>query len=140
VKNLRFWVGPRTKTGRRDVVALASAEVLYLRMMTERPRELLAKDRWLFTTPDGRRVTDFGRLAKRWFAFTGVTHNARGEARSLYSCRHTYITAALALGHSTHMVAVNCGTSTSMIDRFYSKLTASLNASLLSGRVRRGGS
>ena len=56
-----------------------------------------------------------------------------GEVRTLCSCRHTYIINALSMGLSTHLVAVNCGTSTAMIDRFYSKLTASMNASPLSG-------
>ncbi|MCB4821233.1 tyrosine-type recombinase/integrase [Roseicella aerolata] len=138
VKNLRLWVSDDTKTGKREVVALPRGERVVYGMALARIKERRAADKWLFATPEARRVTDFGRLAKRWFAFAGMTTNPRGEARTLYSCRHTYITNALAMGLSTHLVAVNCGTSTAMIDRFYSKITASLNASLLSGRVRRG--
>ena len=34
-----------------DVVALATAEVLYLSERRQQLRELLTKDQWLFTTP-----------------------------------------------------------------------------------------
>ena len=135
VKNLRLWVGSNTKTGKREVVALPRAERVVYGMALAREPKVRASDQWLFATPNGRRVTEFGRLAKRWFAFAGVSKNPRGEARTLYSCRHSYITTALGtLRLSTHIVAINCGTSTAMIDRFYSKVTYSLNASLLSGR------
>jgi integrase len=139
VNTLRLWVSDDTKTGKREAVAMPRGERVVFSMALVRSKERRSKDQWLFATPKGRRVTDFGRLAKRWFAFAGMTLNPRGEARSLYSCRHTYITNALAMGLSTHLVAVNCGTSTAMIDRFYSKVTASLNASQLSGRSRRSG-
>lgn len=72
---------------------------------------------------------------KAWLLFAKVRTNPRGEPRSVYSCRHTYITNALNRGLSTHLIAVNCGTSTDMIDKFYSKVSASLNASKLSGRA-----
>lgn len=135
IKNLRLWVSDDTKTGKREVVALPGAEVVIMRMRAERTKAQVQPDQWLFTTTAGRRVTDFGRLMKAWLLFAKVRTNPRGEPRSVYSCRHTYITNALNRGLSTHLIAVNCGTSTDMIDKFYSKVSASLNASKLSGRA-----
>jgi hypothetical protein len=41
--------------------------------------------------------------------------NPLGEKRTIYSCRHTYTTSALAEGFSTHIVSKQVGTGTPMI-------------------------
>jgi integrase len=62
--------------------------------------------------------------------------NPRGEKRTIFSCRHTYVTWALAEGLSTHMLSKQVGTGTQMMDKHYSNVSSSMNASLLIGRTR----
>ncbi|WP_415899290.1 tyrosine-type recombinase/integrase [Neptuniibacter sp. QD48_11] len=51
--------------------------------------------------------------------------------KTLYSFRHTYITRMLMKGKDVHLVAKATGTSTAMIDKYYSKLTAIMNRNAL---------
>ena len=60
-----------------------------------------------------------------------------GKKRTLYSIRHFYITISLMKGFDIHIVAKQCGTSTTMIDKYYSKLIPTLRADLLSGRYEK---
>lgn len=53
-------------------------------------------------------------------------YNIEGN-KTLYSFRHTYITRMLSKGVAIHLVAKATGTSTAMIDKYYSKLTAVMN-------------
>jgi integrase len=103
-------------------------------MALTRDAQRKRKDQPLFATPDRRRINSVAGQFSRWLRFAGLTTNPRGERRTIYSCRHTYMTEALAAGHSVHVIAKQCGTGTDMIDRFYSKVSASMNASQLSGR------
>jgi len=134
IRNMRVWVADDSKTGRRDAVAFARGEVTVTAMALARDAERKRKDQPLFVTPDGRRINSFAGQFASWLRFAGLLKNARGETRTIYCCRHTFITEALAVGHSHHLIAQQCGTGTGMIDRFYSKVSASLNASQLSGR------
>lgn len=136
IKNMRVWVADDSKTGKRDAIAFARGEMAVWRMALERmgKPELKRPDQPLFVTPDGRRINSFAGQFASWLTFAGLLKNARGETRTIYCCRHTYITEALAVGHSHHLIAQQCGTGTGMIDKFYSKVSASLNASQLSGR------
>ena len=66
-------------------------------------------------------------LFKRLLEDADLLYDAHGQARTLYSCRHTYAT--LRLLHKevpVHTLAVNMGTSVAMIERHYSHLTARL--------------
>jgi len=56
------------------------------------------------------------------------------KPRSLYSLRHTYATFALADGRNIHKLAVQMGTSVGMLEKYYSKVSARLNAKEHSGR------
>jgi integrase len=49
----------------------------------------------------------------------------------LYSLRHTYATAELLSGTDIHTLARQMGTSVSMLERHYSKLTATMAAGQL---------
>ncbi len=137
VRNVRIWVANDSKTGKRDPVTRAYAEVTIMAMMLDRlgKPELKLPDQPVFVTPDGQRPANFAGQFGRWLDFAGILKNARGEKRSIYSCRHTYITWALSAGFTTHEVSRQVGTSTGMIDRFYSKVSSSMNASRLSGRT-----
>ena len=59
---------------------------------------------------------------------------ADGKNRSLYSLRHTYATSALAAGRDIHKLAVQMGTSVEMLEKFYSKVSARMNAAEHAGR------
>jgi integrase len=134
-RNQRIWVGDG-KTGRRDPIIRSHGEVTIMAMMMERRADLKRPDQPIFVTPDGTSVVNFATPFERWLQFAGLLTNPRGEKRTIYSCRHTYITWALAEGLSTHIVSKQVDTSTPMMDRHYSKVSSSMNASLLSGRTR----
>ena len=135
-RNLRIWVADDSKTGRRDLVIRCQGEVTIMAMMLERKPEFKRPDRPIFITPEGISLASFAAPFERWLQFAGLLTNPRGGKRTIYSCRHAYITWALAEGFTTHIVSKQVGTGTSMMDKHYSKVTSSMNASLLSGRTR----
>jgi integrase len=63
---------------------------------------------------------------------TGLRKSRTGEDRTLYSLRHTYATFEL-LEHKTdiHTLSKQMGNSAAMIERHYSKLTATMAADKL---------
>ena len=67
---------------------------------------------------------------------TGLLTRARtGQNRTLYSFRHTYATFALLNdGKDIHTLAIQMGTSISMIERHYSHLTPRLRKEMLTGK------
>lgn len=56
------------------------------------------------------------------------------KRRSLYSLRHTYATFALADGRDIHKLAVQMGTSVRMLELYYSKISAVMNAEEHAGK------
>jgi integrase len=63
---------------------------------------------------------------------TGLLKNSEGQNRTLYSLRHTYATLALLDGGTDiHTLSKQMGNSAAMIERHYSKLTATLAADRL---------
>ena len=54
-----------------------------------------------------------------------------GQQRTLYSLRHTYATIELMSGTDIHTLARQMGTSVIMLERHYSKLTATMAAQQL---------
>lgn len=58
----------------------------------------------------------------------GLMKSADGQNRTLYSLRHTYATLALLEGMDIHTRAKQMGNSAAMIERHYSKLTATMAA------------
>ncbi len=55
------------------------------------------------------------------------------EERSLYSCRHTYITQQLLKGVSIYIIANQCGNSVKMIEDYYSKVKPLMSAAAITG-------
>ena len=93
-------------------------------------------DEYLFVDRNGERIhTDALRGSFTQFL---IKHDMRvgadGKPRSLYSLRHTYATLALIDGRDIHKLAVQMGTSVEMLEKFYSKVSARLNADEHSGR------
>ena len=59
---------------------------------------------------------------------TGLLKNEDGQNRTLYSLRHTYATFELLQnGTDIHTLSKHMGNSAAMIERHYSKLTATID-------------
>jgi integrase len=86
----------------------------------------------VFRASDG---TVFARLDSTWANLmrdSGLLRAATGQRRSLYSLRHTYATLALMRGEvDIHTLSRKLGNSVTMIERYYSKLTATMAAERL---------
>jgi integrase len=96
---------------------------------------LFQVDELVFRLPDGnapeheRLVVNFKKLLEK----NALRLDAHGNKRTLYSLRHTYATLALLNGMSMETLAVQMGTSITMIERHYSKLKPQMHAHALSG-------
>lgn len=137
VKYLRVWVDG--KTGGRWLIAKHELAAVLLRLHS-RQRDIAGKPfesvlgrhkGWLFRTADGRRPYSFNGLFRRLLRHAELLTNNTGETRTLYSLRHTYATAELLAGTEIHTLAKQMGTSVAMLERHYSKLTATLAAGRL---------
>lgn len=82
-------------------------------------------------------------LQRQWevlMEYTGLETSVAGEARTIYSLRHTAIMYRLIFGDgiNTLMLARNARTSVEMIDRFYAKpLTGEMNVGMLQSKRRK---
>ena len=74
----------------------------------------------------------FSRLPNRRVSDAGLAKDmSTRQQRTLYSLRHTYATMELLAGTDIHTLARQMGTSVLMLERHYSKLTASMAAEQL---------
>jgi integrase len=63
---------------------------------------------------------------------SGMAKSSKGSVRTLYALRHTYVTLKLLTGNiDIHTLSKQTGNSTAMIERHYSKLTATMAAEKL---------
>ena len=87
----------------------------------------------LFTFSNGYQPTSLNGAFKRLMRDSGLLQDANAQNRTLYSLRHTYATLEL-LRASTdiHTLAKQMGNSAAVIERHYSKLTATMAAERLS--------
>jgi integrase len=134
VRYMRVWVDG--KTGGRWLIAKHELAAVLLRLHS-RQRDIAQKPfdsvlgrhkGWLFRTEDGHRPHNFNGLFRRLLRHAELLENNSGETRTLYSLRHTYATAELLVGTDIHILAKQMGTSVTMLERHYSKLTATLAA------------
>jgi integrase len=137
VKYLRVWVDG--KTGGRWLIAKHELAAV-LRRLHARQRDIASKPfdavlgrhkAYVFRTVDGRRPYSFNGLFRRLLRHAELLTNGAGETRTLYSLRHTYATMELLAGTDIHTLAKQMGTSVLMLERHYSKLTATLAAEQL---------
>jgi len=135
---LRIWVSG--KTGGRWLIAKHRAaealERLALRqtavgMSLEKTIERQLPLR-VFAFDDGSQPYGLLGTFKRLLAAAGLSRDmSSGQQRTLYSLRHTYATMELLAGTDIHTLARQMGTSVGMLERHYSKLTATLAAERL---------
>ncbi len=139
VRYLRIWVDG--KTGGRWLIAKHRA-VDVLKRLHARQADIKDIDfeslfatrvpHKLFRFSTGYQPPSFNGTFRRLMRDTGLLKNAEGQTRTLYSLRHTYATLEL-LRHSTdiHTLSKQMGNSAGMIEKHYSKLTATMAADKL---------
>ena len=139
VRYLRIWVDG--KTGGRWLIAKHRAvDVLKrLHQRQEDVKSIAFEDLLttrvpykLFRFSDGYQPPSLNGTFRRLMRDSGLEKNEQGQTRTLYSLRHTYATLQL-LNNSTdiHTLSKQMGNSAAMIERHYSKLTATMAAERL---------
>jgi integrase len=139
VRYLRIWVDG--KTGGRWLIAKHRAVVVLKRLHSRQADishipfdDLLTRrvTQKLFRFGDGYQPSSLNGSFRRLMRDSGLEKNSEGQTRTLYSLRHTYATFEL-LEHSTdiHTLAKQMGNSAAMIEKHYSKLTATMAAARL---------
>lgn len=133
------------KRGKRELIA-RDLTIAYLNRIAmnnpnirQRTIENVIKaklDEYVFVDRNGDRIhTDtLRRSFTQFLNKNNMRIGADGKPRSLYSLRHTYATLALLDGRDIHKLAVQMGTSVEMLEKFYSKVSARMNADEHSGR------
>jgi integrase len=139
VKYLRIWVDG--KTGGRWLIAKHRA-VDVLRRLHARQRDISEMSfdalfearvpHKLFRFSDGYQPPSLNGTFRRLMRDTGLLKNSEEQNRTLYSLRHTYATMELLRkGTDIHTLSRQMGNSAAMIERHYSKLTATMAADRL---------
>jgi integrase len=139
VRYIRIWVDG--KTGGRWLIAKHRAVDVLLRLQ-QRQDDIkhLTLDTVLstrvthkiFRFSNGYHPHSFVGTFRRLMRDSGLALTADGQNRTLYSFRHTYATLALLEGGTDiHTLSKQMGNSAAMIERHYSKLTATMAADRL---------
>ena len=139
VRYLRVWVDG--KTGGRWLIAKHRAVDVLKRLharqedIAELSFETTFAERVphkLFRFSDGYQPPSLNGTFRRLMRDTGLLKNEDGQNRTLYSLRHTYATFELLRGGTDiHTLSKQMGNSAAMIERHYSKLTATMAADKL---------
>ena len=139
VRYLRIWFDG--KTGGRWLIAKHRAVDVLKRLHARQTDlkhisfdELFAErvPHLLFRFADGYQPPSMNGTFRRLMRDTGLLKNTEGQTRTLYSLRHTYATFEL-LNNKTdiHTLSKQMGNSALMIEKHYSKLTATMAAEKL---------
>ena len=136
-KYLRIWVSG--KTGPRYLIAKHEVIKVLERLMrwhnlgyTGLNGAIEAKlDRVIFCLPNGKQISNMENIFRNLMVRSQMRKDIGGQNRTLYSLRHTYATQALASGIDIHTLAKQMGTSVGMIEKHYSKMTATMAADKL---------
>jgi integrase len=136
VRYLRIWVNG--KTGGRWLIAKHRAVDVLKRLHSRQQAhngiefEQLLKERTahkLFTFTDGYQPPSLNGTFRRLMRDSGLEKSEDGKNRTLYSLRHTYATLELIENDTNiHTLSKQMGNSSAMIERHYSKLTATMAA------------
>ena len=135
---LRIWVSG--KTGGRWLIAKHRAATALERLAQRQrsvsmslPDAIAARlPQRVFTLDDGSQPYGLAGTFQRMLAAAGLSRDmSTGQQRTLYSLRHTYATIELMSGTDIHTLARQMGTSVIMLERHYSKLTATMAADKL---------
>lgn len=139
VRYLRVWVDG--KTGGRWLIAKHAA-VEVLKRLHARQKDICEMSfettftervpHLLFRFSDGHQPHSLVGTFRRLMRDSGLLVDGAGQTRTLYSLRHTYATLALLDGGADiHTLSKQMGNSAAMIERHYSKLTATMAADRL---------
>ena len=139
VRYLRIWVDG--KTGGRWLIAKHTAVAVLERLHARQSDiagisfdQLLTSNcsQLVFRCADLHQPARVDGMFKRLLKDTGLLQTGSGQVRTLYSLRHTYATLELLEnGTDIHTLARQMGNSVLMIERHYSKLTATMAAASL---------
>ena len=139
VRYIRIWVDG--KTGGRWLIAKHRAVDVLLRLQQRQADikhftldEVLSTrvTHKIFRFSNGYHPHSFVGTFRRLMRDSGLALTADGQNRTLYSLRHTYATLALLEGGTDiHTLSKQMGNSAAMIERHYSKLTATMAADRL---------
>ena len=135
---LRIWVSG--KTGGRWLIAKHRAADVLERLALRQTAVGMSLETTIaaklpqkvFTLDDGSQPYALAGTFMRMLAAAGLSKDkATGQQRTLYSLRHTYATMELLSGTDIHTLAKQMGTSVAMLEKHYSKLTATMAAAEL---------
>lgn len=122
------------KTGPREVMASNELTDVVKAIWHQQPAPAPDQRLWVKSGAEGvnKFIYQFGDLLDR----LGMTQDANGNERTLYSLRHTYFTDRLTLLHvPVDKLALNGGTSVAMITKHYSHLEIRNHIQLLAQRL-----
>ena len=135
---LRLWV--TGKTGARWLIAKHDTAQAFERLAQRQRHVARSLDEAIaaqlpvpvFALDDGTQPYGLAGTFARLLQAAGLSRDPQtGQPRTLYSLRHTYATAELLSGTDIHTLARQMGTSVHMLERHYSKLTATMAAGQL---------
>ena len=133
-ETLRLWVDG--KTGKRAVIGTRAAKNTLKKLLAHYGwkdlDEARAKGNGLFTNSNGEDIHTFEVGFKNLMAAANLDTDRHGNARTLYSLRHTYATFRLLYGGTdVYLLARNMGTSVLMIEQHYGHVSTTLAADKL---------
>ena len=134
---VRIWVsgktGPRYLIARHEVVEVLERLLVWQGLPYKNLTEIIdAKlDKPVFKRPNGDTLSHMPNIFRNLMKRSGLLEDGAGQTRTLYSLRHTYATQSLSRGVDIHTLAKQMGTSVGMIERHYSKMTATMAADKL---------
>ena len=133
-----MWV--KGKTGERWLIAKHECVNTLKRLQANQPDiahltfdELIEQRLALrvFRFRDNKEPFEMNKVFKLLLKETNLLTGQADKHRTLYSLRHTYATNELLSGTDIHTLAKQMGTSVLMLERHYSKLTATMAAEKL---------
>ncbi|BAE50927.1 tyrosine-type recombinase/integrase [Paramagnetospirillum magneticum] len=133
-ETLRLWVDG--KTGKRAVIGTRAAKVTVKKLLAHYGwkdlDEARASGQGLFANGNGEDIHTFEVGFKNLMAAANLDMDRHGNARTLYSLRHTYATFRLLYGGTdVYLLSRNMGTSVAMIEKHYGHVSTTLAADRL---------
>jgi site-specific recombinase XerD len=132
---------PETKKHRTQIISMPAAVTLYESLLEKSKSEGFGKPSDYIFLPEIRdreaAIYLISKDFRKILNYTGLRYGTQGQAKSLYSLRHTAITFRFLYGHGIDLLtlAKNARTSVEMIERFYaSELSAEMNVGMLHSR------
>ena len=107
---------------RREVAGMPKAAEVIRELEEDRKskNDLFQPNDFIWCDETGRVIGDFREGFNNLLRIARAEIDAAGRKQTLYCLRHFYITERLREGISIYEIASNCGTSVSMIEKYYS--------------------